>query len=356
METEKLAELLLAVMHEQGEGSHQLDAIAQRFGVTDRAKVNEAAEWLKAKGWVENVFTSNAGTDATITEDGTKLVQLGGRTGAIPRYKQGGFHPFPQYPGNRLSREDVVDYLLASQEQGWCRAFQGKNSLLFILTVDDDKKISITLKEGAWHVIAERIGGLELAGRAETLPQLEQALSQAAAYHSQRWQQQRTTGRLTAQKPATNLATISRLAGTAEIQAVFDPYLSNKSLAALLDILTLGPTASNNLRFLACEKMAKGTYPQLTKPFVDHWFRERGVTAGEARLMPDGEHRRFLLLSGGQSLLLGMSLNSIAKNEAVRIEPDNTDRPFFESVWGGSAATTVIPDSTNDEVGNHSRG
>jgi hypothetical protein len=90
------------------------------------------------------------------------------------------------------------------------------------------------------------------------------------------------------------------------------------------------------MRFLACEKMATGNRPQLTKTFVEQWFRERGVTAGEARLMPDGEHRRFFLLSGGQSLLLGMSLNSITKNEAVRIEPDTTDRPFFESVWGAA--------------------
>jgi len=336
MDTEELGELLLAVMHEREKGSHLLDAIAQQFGVTDRAKVNEAAEWLTKKGWAEKVFTSNAGTDATITEDGTKLVQSGGHTGAIPKYKQGGYHPFPPYPGNRLSREDVVGYLLSSQANGWCRVFQGANSLQFILTVDDDKKIAVTLKEGAWHVKAERIGGIELAGRAETLPQLEQALSQAAAFHGQSWQQKRTTGRLSDQTPATNLATISGLAGTAEIQAVFDPYLSNKSLATLLDILTLGPTASNNMRFLACEKMVAGKMPQLTKTFVELWFRERGVTAGEARLMPDGEHRRFLLLSGGQSLLLGMSLNSIAKNEAVRIEPDTTDRPFFESVWGAA--------------------
>jgi len=336
MDTEELAELLLAVTHERGKASQLLDAIAQQFGVTDRSKVSRAAKWLEKKGWAEKVFTSDAGTDAAITQDGAKLVQSGGHTGAIPKYKQGGYHPFPPYPGNRLSRDDVVVYLLSGQANGWCRAFQGADSLQFILTVDDDKKISVTLKEGAWHVMAERIGGLELAGRAETLPQLEQALSQAAAYHGQSWQQKRTTGRLSAQTPATNLATISGLAGNAEFQAVFDPYLSNKALATLLDILTLGPTASNNMRFLACEKMATGNWPQLTKTFVEQWFRERGVTAGAARLMPDGEHRRFLLLSGGQSLLLGMSLNSIAKNEAVRIEPDTTDRLFYESVWGAA--------------------
>ena len=48
----------------------------------------------------------------------------------------------------------------------------------------------------------------------------------------------------------------------------------------------------------------------------------------------------FLLLSGGQALLLGMSLNSTDKNEAARLEPDAHDRPFFESVWASARALT----------------
>jgi hypothetical protein len=40
-----------------------------------------------------------------------------------------------------------------------------------------------------------------------------------------------------------------------------------------------------------------------------------------------------MLLSGAQSLILGMSLNSIAKNEAVRLEVDAEDHTFFDSVW-----------------------
>ena len=55
-------------------------------------------------------------------------------------------------------------------------------------------------------------------------------------------------------------------------------------------------------------------------------------TAGEVRLMAS-EHRRFMLLSGGRSLILGTSLNSMAKNEAVRIVDDKADRAFFDSVW-----------------------
>jgi len=75
---------------------------------------------------------------------------------------------------------------------------------------------------------------------------------------------------------------------------------------------------------------------------VDQWFKERDIPSGEIRLMPDGEHRRFMLLSGGQSLLLGMSLNAVAKNEAVRVEPDVTDAPFLDSVWSASTITPLV--------------
>ncbi len=134
------------------------------------------------------------------------------------------------------------------------------------------------------------------------------------------------------------MATISGLVGASEIQAVFDPYLENRSLISLKDILSFGGSISNNVRLLSGEKMTQGRVPRLTKTVVQAWFAELGLTAGEVRAMPSNEHRRFMLLSGCQSLILGMSLNSINKNEAVRLEPDNEDRPFFESVWAGAVS------------------
>ncbi len=56
--------------------------------------------------------------------------------------------------------------------------------------------------------------------------------------------------------------------------------------------------------------------------------------------MPPSEHRRFFLLSGGQSLILGPSLNSIHKNEAVRLEPDAEGRAFFDGVWAAAGPLT----------------
>ncbi len=55
--------------------------------------------------------------------------------------------------------------------------------------------------------------------------------------------------------------------------------------------------------------------------------------------MAQKEHRRFMLLSGGRSLLLGHSLNAIHKNEAIRVESDVEDRAFFDSEW--AAATPL---------------
>jgi hypothetical protein len=46
------------------------------------------------------------------------------------------------------------------------------------------------------------------------------------------------------------------------------------------------------------------------------------------------------LLSGGHSLLLGHSLNSLHKNEAVHVESDTEDRPFFDATWATATPVT----------------
>jgi hypothetical protein len=262
--------------------------------------------------------------------------------------------PFPAYPGNRLSREDVVAYLLECQSNEWCQIYRSGSSTEFILELDCDEKLFVYFgriprpnedqwahRDTAWFVDYEARGCRCTAGRAETLGQLEKALSQAAVFVNKQWRTKRSTARFSETTPATNLATFSRLIGTATIRAVHDPFLDNKGLANLLSILTLGPSSvANNVRMLACEKMTRGPRPGLTKTFVADWLRELGITAGEVRLMPDKKHRRFLLLGGGQSLIFGMSLNNIAKDEAAHLESDTEDTTFFDSMW---ATATPLP-------------
>jgi hypothetical protein len=99
-------------------------------------------------------------------------------------------------------------------------------------------------------------------------------------------------------------------------------------------ILSFGScTVANGVRLLGSSATISGGIPRFTKRGVDAWLQELGIS-GEARLIAaKSEHRRFLLLSGGHSLLLGQSLNAIHKNEAVRLEVDAEDRPLFDRTW-----------------------
>jgi hypothetical protein len=169
---------------------------------------------------------------------------------------------------------------------------------------------------------------------ARSLEQLHEAISVAARRYSENWPEKKAKARLHQATPATNLVTISTLIGNAEIEGVFDPYLDNRALAALIDILSLSGSVSKSVRLLSSGHAVPGKgKSKLTKTFVAQWFAEHNVASGEVRVMAPGQHRRFILLSGRQSLLLGMSLNSMAKNEAVRLESDYDDRPLFNLEW-----------------------
>ena len=128
--------------------------------------------------------------------------------------------------------------------------------------------------------------------------------------------------------------------GSSQIEAVFDPYLENKSLVAIIEILSFGNGGvANGVRLLGSTNKTTGHIPKLTKAGVDAWLAQLRIN-GEARVMPSSEHRRFILLSGGQSLILGLSLNAIHKNEALRLEPDAQDRTVFNGVWKTASPLT----------------
>jgi hypothetical protein len=245
--------------------------------------------------------------------------------------------PLPQPPA--LTRLDMVAYLLRCKEENATLAvYKGDTEDDFCVVIDEERKLLIRGNCTGYTVGAERLGVLSTFGNAQTTGQLEQLVATAAGNAGSPLPAKPTRARLSASKPASNAATLSGLIGSSEVQAIFDPYLDNRALCVLLDILSFGAAVSSNLRLLACKKQAQGSIPRLTKTFVADWFKERGIAAGETRLMADGEHRRFILLSGGQSLLLGMSLNSIAKNEAIRLEPDVEDRRHFDTIWAAATA------------------
>lgn len=242
------------------------------------------------------------------------------------------FPPKPAPKIEPLSREEVVEYLISISSQG-----------LTVLSDHDDYVIPIEGGEAkisqigeSWRVGYTKFKVLSTLGDASNRTELDKLLRLAVG-SSSTWPNQPTKGRLIAEKPASNLRTISRLIGSGEVQAIFDTYLDNEGLENLCHILSFGKgSVANDIRLLATTATTKGSVgkpARFSKAGVDAWAAQLGIAA-EVRVLRQGkEHRRFLLLSGGRTLILGPSLNSLHKNEAVAIEDDTDDRAFFDQQW-----------------------
>ena len=248
-------------------------------------------------------------------------------------------NPFPPYrPPEQVafSNERVVDYLLKLTARGWSVQSDGVDYVL----PQDDGEVRLHPFEGAWRLSRVKLGVLSTYGDAGNEDELERLLTGvvgAVPAQSRR-------GRLDATTPATNYRTVAGLIGSSELQAVFDTYLDNQSLEQLIHILSFGRGSfASRVRLLGTTMTTQSSPSKparFSKAGVDAWAAQLQISA-EARVLPRGsEHRRFLLLDGGRSIILGPSLNSLHKNEAVSIEDDKEDRPFFDRQW--HAATPII--------------
>jgi hypothetical protein len=253
-------------------------------------------------------------------------------------------NPFPSYPAAALRRKDVIAYLVEAKAQGWCLEVFMWEQDGFAIVLGEDKEIYVRpdrITGGYVALSYATPGTLTIAGTARNLNQLAKALDQAAVWVGANWPAQPTSARLAASAPASNFQKISSLIGASSIEAVFDPYLDNQGLASLSTIASLGGSIADGVRLLSSShaQAPRRGAPRLTKTFVDAWLAELQIS-GELRIVSSpGEHRRFMLLGGGRSLILGPSLNSLAKNEASHVEADGQDRPFFDAQW--SAATPL---------------
>lgn len=222
-----------------------------------------------------------------------------------------------------------MDYLLRVAARGYSVA----RDLDDFVLLTNDGEVRIRPVDGLWRVSRMRMRVLSTYGDATNESELDDLMR--SAFGGSEWLLPPTTGRLSADMPASNLRTISRLIGTATIKAVFDTYLDNQGLEHLIQILSFGDGQfGSSVRLLGTTATAnRGNPPRLSKAGVDAWARQLGITV-EARFLPQAnEHRRFILLNQRQSLILGPSLNSIHKNEAVSVDSDVHDRPFFDQQW-----------------------
>lgn len=244
---------------------------------------------------------------------------------------------FPSISRPRMTKEELVNYLIACKADGHEIYADGESKFVIRL---GENEIRFKIYEGQCTVEAFGLGEVILRNHAANLAQLEQATILAARHCKYDWPSRPTTGRLKQELPASNLSTISSLIGTAKVEAVFDPYFENKSLITLANIISFGNSdLADGIRILGSTNKTGGTSPKFTKAGLDMWLQERKIN-GEARIASPNEHRRFLLLSSGESLILGPSLNAIHKNEACGLEPDNIDLQFFEETWATATPLT----------------
>jgi len=247
---------------------------------------------------------------------------------------------FPEYvrPAGTLTRNDVESYLSQLANNGYSVYKQIES---YVIELDPSRTINVDPNGDLWNVGYIVTNIRSTVGSAMNVQELRELLDKSARQVGHDLSQPPSTGRLVDGAPINNYQTISNLLGGADVEAVFDPYLDNASLAMLVTILSFGSSSvANDVRLLGSSRTTGGAIPRFSKVAVDAFLAQLGIR-GEARIMSSTtEHRRFLLLSGGRSLILGPSLNAIHKNEAAHIEPDTQDRPFFDTQWSSAQPLT----------------
>lgn len=236
----------------------------------------------------------------------------------------GATSPFPPPSAPRLTRDDVIGYLMEVQGRGWPVTGAG-NRFQIALSVTDALTIEQQSAPNTWLILVGNPGRYYRVGAASDVVALMHLIEPHIGGRRP------TSVRLYESEPATVYSKLANLMGASQLEAVFDPYLEDKSLDNLRTIIGLAnATVSPQIRLLTASdqvRIPKSGIPKLSKPYVDSWLKELHATRGEVRHYPHiGHNRRFLLLSGGQSLLFGMSLNAPAKNETAHLESDAEDR------------------------------
>ena len=244
-------------------------------------------------------------------------------------------HHFPPLPTTSYGPEQLHHYLASLLSKGYSVYRDPGHTNIFYLVLTDAHRIRISVSEGhsllQLHYLSNSIRFLNVA----SLPDLEKAIAAlSSGVPGAAWPNRPTSGRLSADTPATNYRTISHLIGSAQVTAILDPYLDNKTLEELRVILSFGDGAiANGVRILGGVAKSQGRFPTFTATGVAVWFQQLDIT-GEARTFPaHTEHRRFVLLNDGNALITGHSLNAPHKNEAVRVEANTDDQAFFDGLW-----------------------
>jgi hypothetical protein len=254
--------------------------------------------------------------------------------------------PFPTYARPTLSHDDLVGYLAQQKTAGW-DVFQGDAPGNFIIPISDCGRVLIIHGMDRCQVQGFVGDTIRVVEDANNLASLDHGIREAVRYIANTrgiqldWPSKPTTVRTYEGQVAQNLSKVVSLIGASTIDAIYDPYFENKSFQALFTFASFGVRIASSVRILTSTKKfnTQPTSP-LLKHFSDGAFAQL-APQGEIRFSSyTGHKRRFLLLSGGQSLLLGFSLNSFDVTEAPALQGDAVDRPFFDGEWAQATPIT----------------
>jgi hypothetical protein len=226
---------------------------------------------------------------------------------------------FPQYSGPKFTKEQVVQTLMKLKSNGYAITQNGATYYIDL----GEKELHIQMKrEGVWGVMLSPERPHGCANQAE----FEQTIYALINHVTGRTDEKPTTAPLIKDSPATNVATIARFIDDT-ICALHDPYLSNESLATLLDLHGFGCSFNSPLRILTIQ----GRH---TESFLQAFCQETKVTV-EVKTIKKA-HQRFFILRSGEVVTVGCSTNKLSHQERIfRLSGSDAkvESDFFESEW-----------------------
>ncbi|HSS77914.1 MAG TPA: hypothetical protein VLV54_14380 [Thermoanaerobaculia bacterium] len=198
--------------------------------------------------------------------------------------------------------------------------------------LDTERRINVEFRrhEKDWLIAAFEHGTAKFFKFAVSFSSFSELMVSAANSLGYKLEAGPRSIRMNQQTPVSNRIGIVHLAHGSTVLCIFDPYFEDKAISSLSTLVNLGLKLHSDVRVLTTSKV-KG---RLSQQLLADFAREHGSSLSIRQCDSDKEHRRFLLLTGGESVVIGCSLNSLDKNEAAHIEPSSEDLIFLRANGG----------------------
>ncbi|MBE9585732.1 hypothetical protein IM792_14850 [Mucilaginibacter sp. JRF] len=231
---------------------------------------------------------------------------------------------------------DVIGVLSKIQDNGWDVYEIDKNR--YRILINESDSIEVIDDPGGFksHVSCIKAGKIKSFEQATTTHLFVNEISKAGKTLGVFIDVEKpiTSARLIAAEPASNKSKFRSMIGNRIVNAIFDPYFDAVALQNFLSLSRLGVTLNKNLRILLAEGRKAKTFD---KNFLQDFQKELEISAEVKQCKSEKEHRRFLLLDDGATIIVGCSFNNLEKNEVLFEERSSEDLAFFEAEWNAGS-------------------